>query len=705
MTDKYNSLRPEAGPVPFNKLQRRAKDAINQIIPALLESVTNVQATALEVTGEEHVRSKIDTNRSSRLFFISGEPGAGKSTVYLTLRAMTSSEERFATYGYGYKDQKAIDNLKKVIQWLEPLDLEVAGDERDNLLAAVLVRLFDAIERSGGMLSERCEAAIKELEGLATDIGIAWEGNLQARAGAIDPATYSEEVMLAQRARLGVNNRLNHALNKLAAYDCCGCGDATLFVLPVEDLYLKPDASLQLLRLLRMISVPRLFFLLMGDVKTVEALFTEKALADWTSVAGPETFMKEKGRMNEALARARELRARYLRKLLPPGQRTEIEAMDWYEALQFTPEQFPKAKKLLDLLKEAPLNQASTSLPAENLFSFLVSPPPDENKTGKEIVSKDLESPEGEDQNSRQRQVKNAEAAYTALQILDATPREIMDLWFALSVPRDQKAPDRVRRLVENFARYVVDEQSFLDEDEQTELLKIFTTRHYFDRELDFSSLKLAPEPSRWIPLSQNKGSIRRLWFRMQRSWELKVNLGEHSGPHKLPPRPAAWVALMHDLSLNLNDTVPNGSPILELCRQLNNDQLDRSTDLNLTARNFGWFVLDNGKTCRHFPMPELRSYMKIDRFLHVWNSGVEWIRNHSVRSEEKQVQRFVNLWLLAGRSVDSVSYAEFATRGADWFGKQMQGSVRHRDRDDNYEKWSTTVMKISAITRRKSVP
>ena len=67
-----------------------------------------------------------------------------------------------------------------------------------------------------------------------------------------------------------------------------------------------------------MVSVPRLFFLIMGDIKTMEALFFEKALADWTNIAGPQVFASlEKRREEEILPRIREMRARYLRKLLP----------------------------------------------------------------------------------------------------------------------------------------------------------------------------------------------------------------------------------------------------------------------------------------------------------------------------------------------------------------------------------------------------
>lgn len=162
--------------------------------------------------------------------------------------------------------------------------------------------------------------------------------------------------MRTQCARLRVNERPKKSLDKLAKNKCYGCSEGTLFVLPVDDFYLKPDASLQLLRLLRMISIPRLFFLVMGDIKTIEALFVEKSLADWTAVAGDRIFAARADRLDDALSRARELRARYLRKLLPPGQRAEIEAMDWHEALDFNPEQLDEKDTLEQLLEKTDLD-------------------------------------------------------------------------------------------------------------------------------------------------------------------------------------------------------------------------------------------------------------------------------------------------------------------------------------------------------------
>ena len=152
-----------------------------------------------------------------------------------------------------------------------------------------------------------------------------------------------------------------------------------MFVLPVDDLYLKPKISLDLLRLLRTISIPRLFFLVMGDIKTVEALFIEKSLADWTAVAGKELFPVESTRFEEALPRARELEARYLRKLLPPGQRAEIEPMDWFEALDLEIRYRAHSEMLKNILNEVQIittnDKDASNKEKDSLLSFLVSPP------------------------------------------------------------------------------------------------------------------------------------------------------------------------------------------------------------------------------------------------------------------------------------------------------------------------------------------
>lgn len=621
MTIDHNALRPEASPIPYWKHHKRAKEALNFIIRVL-------NGAAGSVSGSKHVAGdpSIDTNRASRIVFISGEPGSGKSTLYLTLRAMLRSKE----YSEGYDDE-VLDALRKV-RWLDALDLEVAGEEGENLLAAVLVRLFRELEKSesGPISSSKCQEAIKELEDLATDIGIAWEGNLRARAGALDPDTFSAEVIRTQGARLRINKRLEEALDKLAENECYGCDKNTLFVLPVDDFYLKPTASLQLLRLLRMISIPRLFFLVMGDINTVEALFIEKSLADWTEVSGTRLFAARSDRLDQALTRARELRARYLRKLLPPLQRADIEAMDWFEALDFELDHSNASADTLETL----LDQVELDTPrgksgkiTETLHTFLISPerhsPSNQKsewraeklKRENRAQGKAKENEEKEDKAERTR--KKIQSAYTALQIMDATPREIMDLGFALREVirrrKEEKAKkekeykkedlgdedyDQIPQLllvVRNIVNLVREEQSFLNETEQNVLEGILPTRHYSPEDIIFNMDRLCLKPTernwkeRKSSVWKERKSSVRLWFRDHRSWDLSVNrkfisdsndtetrpdedecLKANKDPYaKLPPRQAAWYVLLHDLAWKWNRDCVTGNLVERLRKEL----------------------------------------------------------------------------------------------------------------------------------------
>lgn len=727
-------LRPEAGPVPYWKHHKRAQIALDKIIGAL-----NAAAKSAQVSSSN---TSIDKNRASRIFFVSGEPGSGKSTLYLTLRAMLE-EKGSAEYSEGYKE--SLDNLKEAVRWLDTLDLEVAGDEGENLLAAVLVRLIEVLIKpdsdSNSVLSNSCENAIKNLEEVATDIGIAWEGNLRARAGELDPDTYSVEVMRTQRARLGVNERLRRALDELAKNQCYDCDSKTLFVLPVDDFYLKPDASLQLLRLLRMISIPRLFFLVMGDVKTVEALFTEKSLADWTAVAGARTFTHVPRRLNEAQARARELRAHYLRKLLPPKQRAEIEAMEWDEALKFKPVHLGGTEPTVGTLGRLLKTEQELYFPSErtknkgnvrkiNLLEFLVSPYEDKSIQETESITaeKTLPPPKNDispllplEEREKLKRLKKSREAYTALQILDAPPREIMDLWFALHElkPRTHDENDDITptliSLVEDFVKLVIEEQNFLNEDEQEVLEGVLPTRHYSARDTQFNMdrLSLDLDSSGWTLHSEENQSDSGLWVRKHRAWKLTVNRESGNGGRRnenneledaepyaklLPPRPTAWIVLLHDLAFtwkpesvtvnlverlhhDVNEYNPNtGSPsITEPPRE--QQKLNQSVDLPL------WAVWFNGSTHKHFRMPKFKTFRELDRFLYVWSRGIEWLEESEYvqAALPKRISYITSLWALAGQTVLIDTYKDFAEGGDDWYQDFAEGG----------DKWFNDLMDI----------
>jgi len=674
-------LRFEARPFHYAQLQQRNKEVFVKIIKALKSAVSDIENNH----DDSECEDRYEQNRRSRLFFVSGEPGSGKSTLQLSIAQAIKggkSEYRKNVKEDQEKDPEKnlgpdLEELKSSVVWLETLDLEVIEHQDDNLLAAVLVRLFEALDRRGTCTSSKCEKAIKNLEELATDIGIAWGDNLGARASSLDPDTYAEEVMRAQRARLGVQKRLKKALNDLAKNECCGLNKNTLFVLPVDDIYLKPSASLQLLRLLRMISVPRLFYLLFGDMKTMEDLFQEKALADWSAVAGPEVFAAMTGRHKHALTRAGEMRSRFLRKLIPPAQRATIEAMDWYEALEFKPD--PKHEPLKVLMAEICLNKKhgdNTSKCNENLFNFLVSP---------------LYPAAGitEDNNGRKNNKSTkAMEAYTALQLLDGTPREMMDLFMLLQDMINSKDSwhDHPKDLLKRISEIVLmslEEQSFLEgRDFQGVIDQLIPRRQYSDEiYFDFSGLSLSHDFREWTKLSDGfiyndcENNIWKISPRFDSQPAVEGASGDVDLPidkrqraqradesfDYFPPRPSAWIVLLHDLAVELK--MNKGNLVKSYCEQLKDDKEAGGGDPSGQPLNLNGFLRYDSSggpkgERKHCPMPPFEKFRDLDQFLWVWS---ELLKSRADEGKSDNDQHFLSeSWLTAGHIILDKKFTEF---------------------------------------------
>ena len=660
MNDSSYAMRPEAGPVRFGSLNRSQRNALKAIVAVMTEAADQAKKSN-ESNDPDHDVAAIEVDRVSRLFFVSGQPGSGKSSLYVTLRAILSRDERYDVVLTEYqaklstqKETSPLSNLAGKLRWLEPIDLEVAGDEGENLLAAMLVRISDAIRDSLGAASKKCREALEQLEELANDIGIAWDGNLKDRASSLDPDNYSQEVMRAQRTRLYTNTRLRRALDTLLRNQCYTFRDEQLFVLPIDDFYLKPTASLALLRLLRMISVPRLFFLIMGDIKTVEALFFEKALADWTKVAGAQVFATLEDRKDrEVLPRAREMKARYLRKLIPAGQRAVIDWTEWDEALGF------KRPALAQSDKVPPLHHLLSNVPIcwengpngdtdHNLLNYLIFP--DILKEKGDDCSFGVLDPEIGNRDT----TKKLREAYSGLQILDATPRELLDLWMRLqkkfdpcdapygrgaesngesgktsgqtTADVDKPAPSYLRMVVE-CAIPAIEEQDFLTEEDQDILRFVFPGSYRDDLWIETDRLRLEQKSRPWRNISSGDVVVRR-----HRDWRLGI-LGPEAQPHGqikkqgLPPRLAAWIILLHDLAWNWNCESISENLVDRLRTQIGEHRIAITPKMawpNAKALGWAWYKdkdEDKKDVWVHFPLhPKLDTFRQLDRFLMIWN-------------------------------------------------------------------------------------
>ena len=75
--------------------------------------------------------------------------------------------------------------------------------------------LADAAEN---LLDPYGESPFQDLADLQREVAVAWEGNLERRAHALDQDSYAIEVMNTERVRFNLNGRLNEALDKICRH-------------------------------------------------------------------------------------------------------------------------------------------------------------------------------------------------------------------------------------------------------------------------------------------------------------------------------------------------------------------------------------------------------------------------------------------------------------------------------------------------------
>ena len=325
-----------------------------------------------------------------------------------------------------------------------------------NLLAAVLTRIESAVrqfvvpyttghgqptDRQGptGML-ELCPDyldALQSLQRLQTDVALAWDGNLPRRGDHLDPDAYALEVLRAERARLSLTGNLTRTLDDLAGSLFRGCGVTDpLFVLPIDDVDLNPLRSLEILRLLRIITVPRLFMFVLGDVNMVEVVLNLKYSREFSGTLGAEPPQELLSVPSSYVRRTvATVASKAMRKLLPPAQRINLGVMDVDETLEMRPS-VPNSATLLrlgDLLAQCPilidaLGEQETRQDAafkmagqsiKTVLEFLLFP---------SCIWPKQEKPAG------------AERYYGGNKILRMSPRRAADWWFFLE-DLDQRVP------------------------------------------------------------------------------------------------------------------------------------------------------------------------------------------------------------------------------------------------------------------------
>ena len=258
--NKKTLLRPEARPYNWESLNHSQQKAFERIVALMINAVQDID--------QRDSQSKLTQIRSNQTILLTGDRGMGKTSLMLSLMAAVTERAEFqASHEDGVQIKKKIDdNLRGRIVWLETLDMESLPGPT-NLLVSILARIENAMGKvshdSGtpqGFLNPNVasEKAQMEFRRLKSEASLAWDGNIRERSAKLDPDIYAHEVMKAEQARLGLNVRLNSVVDDLALrLNWSGSAASPMFVLPVDDFDLNPVRCLELLRLIRAISMLR----------------------------------------------------------------------------------------------------------------------------------------------------------------------------------------------------------------------------------------------------------------------------------------------------------------------------------------------------------------------------------------------------------------------------------------------------------------
>jgi hypothetical protein len=471
-------LRPEASSLHWDRLYGSQLKALIKILAILEESINSLQIINVsnkQKGGQGSIPSWFDVYRENRMALLDGARGTGKTSLMLTLiQSFELKENHFQPSQEMYEckcnaksksqsepdnsetisqkelrerklaDRKRkikdkLDQLKQRIIWLEPLDMEPLPNPA-NLLASVLARIENSVKpyfqtsaksdkhRDPCSILELCPdylGALQKLHRLQADIALAWDGNIAERGANVDPDVYSAEVNRTEYARLTLNRHLSELLNQLAENipQVSGIKDP-IFVLAVDDLDLNPVRCLEVLRLLRMINVPRLFILVLGDLNMIEIVLSLKHSGELISAAGKYSSRISEDEYTSIRKQANSVAYNVMRKLLPPGQRIKIEPMQVWDALNYKPlspnstslmalhQLLDQVKISLDAISQGGKPKMSNGEEVKTLWDFLFYPYPYPNR---DIIEDDLHS-----------------CVYKARILLGIPPRHIADWWSLL---------------------------------------------------------------------------------------------------------------------------------------------------------------------------------------------------------------------------------------------------------------------------------
>ena len=532
-------LRLEAHPFKWSQLTKRQQGAVETVAELLLDALKALDRRK-DKEDKEVEALDLDPDRRSQLAFIDGERGMGKTSVLLAVQRLLREESIDKDMVPPEPVQRLHAQRHRVV-WLETLDMEPLSGAA-NLLAAILVRIEERLASPGSRVPPRAAAAFDDLDAyekivsklaeLRVDAVLAWQGTDPRRAEHTDPTTYASEVLSSERAGLRLNPRLGEVLKGLADLTKTARGSQDpIFVIPVDDFDLAASRCLELLRIIRMVTTPHLFFLVAGNTRIAEIVLRLEGEGDLAKLAGRHLVPEEARWLRQT---GMEIAANNLRKLLPPWQRARLDEVDTNEALKF------KASPEGETLEQA----------LEGITVVRNNAPSEKSKTSLKLFLMP--------------QDKQVTLQYAGAESLGGKPRQILDriLLFTRHKGEHGPGPDPekdwgnqlLRDLAEDLQREAR-EHAQLDLEQRDRLLEMLDTSGGVRFDIR-GVLKLIIERSYGSPIPFDGGTVW-LYEPARPRWVFRDNRVERSGEGSLhepslPRHLAAGVTALHDLAISL---------------------------------------------------------------------------------------------------------------------------------------------------------
>ncbi len=444
--------RPEAQPASWQQFTESQRQAFERMV-ALLSAATGRLQTPESYRAKLSPDSWVLPRHASGTAFLSGARGSGKTTALVTLVSAMGGADGIRAFEGDQSDQrppaeliKRLGLLSRQLVWLEPIDME-PSPRFFHPLSAMLARVEQAVGRSAGS-SGQGRNALQKLGELQRHVALSWEWDRQIE-GSEGLSNFVHDVQEIERSRLNLARSTSDILEEAAlAIEGPGGIHNPLFVQPIDDFDLAPRHCLRLLRYLRMAWVPRLFFLVLGDLRVAEAAVHVQLSGDLADLfgRGSEKFLSVAPQRVAAISG--EVAANALRKLIAPSQRVELRHSTISDTLRYRPfsDGWQTTPSIEQLLARNIFPLRLVLEPGKmTLLTFLV---PDRAGIG------------------------NAHR-YRGSDVLRAGPRRLVDLWHSLSEATEIKAD--LSSLIDVVAGYlygILSEDPVLAQDPEQRTLK-----------------------------------------------------------------------------------------------------------------------------------------------------------------------------------------------------------------------------------------